>query len=275
MKVFYISPIGKETPQLFDTFTFDKTENIKEATVVFFDCYSDLGEYDFNTLDCVRGYKKPVVAFQEKDFGGMSKEVWNGFDLFDGCKVVYFMRKMDKTKPYFDWIYPYEKIIQNEFEQSNTIHERPIDICFIGNTSPQRESVCNELSKHFKCDFVLGQPRIEHGEWLNRHRQSKFFLTADGGGFSDERPYQLYSIGPMIKQKNNHLQSHPFKANTQCIEIEEKPTEANIKTIQLVLNNPDLLYSIYTEGILHMNNFYTSNFRNQYILEILSANGIN
>lgn len=276
MKVFYISPIGKSTPQLFDTFNFESTDNIEEATVVFFDCYSDLGIYDLRLLEMVRSLNIPVVAFQEKDYGGMSKESWDGFNMFPHNKVVMFIRKYDKEVDYPSWCYPYEKIIQNEFEPTtkDELFSRHNDIFFIGNNSPQRENVCNTLRQHFVVDFVLGEERILHDQWVSRARNAKLFLTADGGGFSDERPYQLITVSVMLKQKNNHIQTSPFLDYEDCIEINEHPTGQDITKIRAILDDKSTLHSLYMAGIKKMKAYYTSEYRNNYILSVLNKEGI-
>ena len=53
-KVFFISPIGKSTPDLFPSFLptlkergYEVVDDLKDADMVFFDCFSDLGEYNF------------------------------------------------------------------------------------------------------------------------------------------------------------------------------------------------------------------------------------
>lgn len=283
-KFYTISPIGKESPDLFQTCfaTFEQqwhsfVTNPFDADIFLFDCFSDLGNYNEREINIVKESPwRTVVCFQEKDFGGMSREKWEGVDLFPNNKIIYFMRKMLKNVEYPSWVFPYEKILMLDFPltTSQELNSRPIEIFFCGNVSPQRESVCNELSKHFKCDFSLGQQRVPHETWLNRARQSKLFLTADGGGVSDERPYQLITISPMLRQKNEHKQPHPFSDCINCLEVSEVPTKEEIAGIKAVLNDPDYLYEIYTEGISHMKEHYSAQTRANYILETMKKEGI-
>jgi len=280
MRIKYINPVGRRTPDLFNTFeeTFLKaghsvTCDVKEADIIFWDWFSGLGNFDSNVIGYVLEKKLPIVVFDMTDFGAMSKERWNAHKwilLNENNKLVYFMRKMIKNVPYPKWVYPFEVCMYPDHNFEPTTKEelfnRPYDICFIGNTSPTRESVCNELSKHFKCDFILGQPRIEHDEWLRRHRQAKFFLSADGGGFSDERPYQLIRIAPMIKNRNDHLQLNPFQDATKCIEVNEVPHPIEIANIKMVLNDKNWLYSMYLNGVRHMGKYYNFQYRAEYIL---------
>lgn len=263
---------------LFDTFPFESTDNLDEATVVFFDCFSDLGVYDLNLLQSVRDKNIPVVAFQNKDYGGMSKERWVGFDLFPHNKKVMFIRKYDKEVKYPEWCYPYEECYypDHDFEPvtKEELSSRPNDLFFAGNLSPQRMTVCGGLQLYFSCDFRLGLSKIEHDQWLNRARLSKLCLSVCGGGFTDERKQQLFSIAPIIRNKNNQLVVNDFTDMVNCIEVNEHPTQDDIEKIKTVLNNPQKLYEIYRNGIEHMKKYFSKSFRSNYILSILKQEGI-
>lgn len=285
-KIFYIEPVGKSSPDLFTTMTptfieqwHEIVNDIDQAEVILYDGFSGLGEYDLDLIAKAIESKLPITVFDETDFGGMSKEIWDR-EVWDTLaanqKLVYFMRKMLKNVEYPSYVFPYEKVLMNEFPltTSQELSSRPIEIFFCGNTSPQRESVCSELSKHFKCDFSLGQQKISHEDWLNRARQSKLFLTADGGGVSDERPYQLITISPMLRQKNQHLQVHPFKDYINCLEVSEHPTQEEIEGIKAVLGDPEYLFEIYESGIEYMREHYSAEARANYILEVLKEQNI-
>lgn len=287
MRLYLLSPQGVPmNPHLFPVFKKTWEENgceiadsVADCDVVLWDLHTR--EADYNPTDigrlCIR--EIPVATFDEWDRGGMSDDVWPApltnqqLILWREIKSrsVHFCRKINKTYQDAPNLYPLEKTIMNEFPftTSQELISRPYDIFFYGNTSPQRESVCNELSKHFKCDFRIGQEKIPHDQWLNRARQSKLYLTADGGGFSDERPYQLFSIAPMLKQRNNHLQSHPFIDETDCIEIGEIPTEDDIIKIKRYLNYPDELYRLYLSQIVKMKQYYSAEYTANYILNII------
>lgn len=285
-KIIYISPEGVTTPQLFDTFkeTFagngiGEAKNFNEADIAFIDLYSDVRPIDGIISDILDINNTPIVFFQEKDFGGMSKEVFNESDYkWHNGEIVLFVRKMDKTIQYPSWVYPYELIQYPDHDfalvSKEELFNRPNDICFIGNISPQRISVCDSFIQHFICDFVLGEERLPHNQWLDRHRKSKLFLTADGGGFSDERPYQLMTISAMLRQKNNHFQPYPFSDCVNCLEVSEQPTADEISGIKAVLNDPDYLYEIYLDGVEHLKKYYSEEARANYILDVLKQNNI-
>jgi hypothetical protein len=290
MIVMFVSPIGKKTPLLFDTFvdTFTKngifiTDNINEADIVFYDHYSGLGEHDSNTIDCILERKMPVVIFDETDYGGMSKNNWDAGNVVfyeNGNPIMYFMRKMSKEKSYPDWVKPYELIQYPSHDFPPTTKEelfsRDTDICWIGNTSPTRANLLTGLLKYktFTIDCLFTKERIPHEEWLNRHRKAKLFISACGGGFSDERAYQLITIAPMLRNKSQQLKINDFEDMQDCIEINEIPTEQDVSKILSVLNDADLLYDIYMRGIERMRNFYNPIYRANYILETLKENNI-
>ncbi len=283
MRIKFISPIGKRSDMLFETFvkTFEDKGHIivydvEDADLVFLDWYSGLGEHDEDLMKLVIQKKLPIAVIDATDFGGMSKEIWNHSkwrDLNETNKLIYFMRKMDAKKYYPDWVYPYEVCMYPTHDfpvaSRDELFNRKFDICFIGNCSPQRESVCDELSKTFKCDFVLGQPRIEHDEWLNRHRQAKMFLSADGGGFGDERQYQLITIAAFLKQHNTQKQCNPFRDMAECVIVGEYPDWVDIGNIKNALTDKELLYQIYLNGIKHMKKYYSFEFRAGYILNTI------
>lgn len=287
-KIFYIEPVGKSSPDLFTTMTptfieqgHQVVDRVEDADVAMYDAFSGLAEYDFELLTKVMEGKMPIVVFDETDFGGMSKEVWDKgvWEILAAHqKLVYFMRKMSKDIQYPSYVFPYEKIIQNDFPitTKDELCSRPYDFCFAGNKSPQRVNTVKGFAKAGFSGMVYwttDNEKLLHDEWVKFHRQAKLFLTADGGGFSDERPYQLFTIAPMLRQKNNHLQAHPFKEFVNCLEVSEQPTEEEIKGIKAVLSDSDYLFEIYTEGIAHMREYYSAEARSKYILSILKQEG--
>lgn len=294
MNIYFISPIGYYTKELFPTFieTFvskghSVVNDINAADVVFWDLFSWLGNFDIKVACDVINNKIPVVVFDAVDYGAMSKEKWwyhNGtrddawHEIIMECKTVYFMRKMDKTVSYPSWVYPYEVCYYKDHDfkpvSKEELFNRPFDICLIANTSPTRVNVVNGLKDHFKCDFILGEERLPHEAWLNRHRLSKFFISADGGGFSDERAQQLFSVSPMIKQINNQLVLNDFISGVDCIKIDEHPSREDILELSNILNNKDKLYSIYLKGIDRMKTYFSEEYRANYILETLKKAGI-
>ena len=290
-KFYFISPVGKTTPMLFDTFieTFKNegheiVDNVNDADIVFLDWYSGLGNSPANIMSYVLENKMPIVVFDATDFGAMSKEKWNHSKwilLNTNNELVYFMRKMDKTKHYPAWVHPYELIQypDHDFQPvtKDELFNRPYDICFIGNTSPTRASLLTGLMKYkcfnIDCQFITGE-RIPHDQWLERHRKAKLFISACGGGFSDERKFQLIDISPMLRNRSNHLVLNDFIDKEDCLEVNENPTQADVEKILSVLNDQDKLYSIYIKGIDKMHKYYNENYRAKYILSILKQDHI-
>ncbi len=286
MKIIYISPEGVISPMLFDTFkqTFAKngieeTKNFYDADICFMDLYSNLKPFDDTVGSILKSNNIPLVMFDATDYGGMSKERFDEKHYnWHNCKKIVFIRKMDKTVKYPEYIYPYELIMYPDhvFEpvSKEELFNRPVDICFIGNISPTRLNVTNGLKDNFICDFVLGEERIPHNDWLNRAMDAKMFLTSDGGGFGDERPYQLMYISPMVRQRNDQLIIHNFRDGLECIEVSENPTTQEIKILKDVLSDADMLYDIYLAGIKRMEKYFNADYRTNYILEILKKNEV-
>lgn len=301
MKVKYISPIGKTSYLLFDTFkSIESVYSVRECGVVFFDMFSGLGNYEQEELDYIVENKVPIVFFDSFDYGGCQDgtDEWFAFDhkkykgeqwcdfFWDAklnCKVVYFMRKMDKKVDYPNFVYPIELIQYPDHDFPPTTREelanRTFDICFIGTESKHRINVVESILKDgrltINCIFTTN--RISHEEWLRWHRKSKFFLEADGGGFGSERPYQLITISPMLKQNNSQLIVNDFEDMIDCIKIGDENgncTRDEIYKLVQVCNSPDTLFSIYTKGIEKMKTYFNPEYREQYILSILKQEGI-
>jgi len=100
------------------------------------------------------------------------------------------------------------------------------------------------------------------------------FLTSDGGGFSDERPYQLMYIAPMLRQFNHQLIVHNFRHGIDCVEVSEQPTEEEINYLRKVLDDKFLLYDIYQNGMKRMRKYFNAEYRTNYILSILKQEGV-
>lgn len=289
MRIKFISPIGHTTPMLFETFvpTFESkghsiVDDVDDADIVFIDLHSRLFDYDEKELWGAKTKQRIFVDMW--DYGGcedgthifpyIEHEQLKSYLFYTFTNEdIWFVRKLDKTKTIPPKTYPIELCLypDHDFEPTTAeeLFNRPNDICFIGNTSPTRENVCYELSKHFKCDFVLGQPRIDHESWLNRARQAKMFLTADGGGFSDERPYQLITIAAMVKQRNNQLVLNDFVDGIDCIKVNEQLDVCEYISLKMALEDATLLHKIYLNGIEHMKKYYTFEYRANMILETI------
>jgi len=301
MKVKYISPIGKTTPLLFDTFkSIESVGSVRECDVVFFDLFSGLGEYDQEELDYIIENKVPIVFFDAFDYGGCKDgtEEWFAFyntkykgeqwcdffwDAYLNCKFVYFMRKMDKNVGSPDYVFPLELIQYPDYHFPTTtkeeLYNRTFDVCFIGAESTHRLNMIDSILNdgRLKINGIFTTKRISHEEWLRIHRKSKFFLEADGGGFGSERPYQLITISPMLKQSNSQLIVNDFEDMVDCIKIGDENgncTRDEISQLVQVCNSADKLFSIYTKGIEKMKAYFNAEYREQYILSILKQEGI-
>jgi len=298
MTFFFISPTGYRSPDLFDSFvsTFRKeghlvTSDINAADIVGFDFHTRIGDYDLNVLRTVIEKKLPVFTFNEWDYGSMNTTDIPPFPLTpeqgqflfslerNGNKTIHFVRKLNRLERYPDNYYPYEKVIMNEFPltTSQELNSRPYEIVFCGNHSPSRKKVIDGLTKAgFKVavHWTNENGKIPHKDWIELHTQGKLFLSADGGGFSDERPYQLFTVAPMLRQKNNHLQVFPFSEYTNCLAVSETPTDEEISGIKSVLSDFDYLYEIYLESVDFMREHYSESARAKYILSILKQENI-
>lgn len=295
-RFYFISPIEYSTPLFFDTFEkpfkekgHEIVDDAKDADIILFDMHTRIGRYDDEIIS--KAANKPIAFFDAWDYGTMHKD---GFPYINhdqinsligrmnkfNVPIVYFVRKLE-NKFVGAGFYPYELIYYPDHDfplvSKDELFSRKIDFCFIGNTSPTRENFINGLLKYniFNADtqFNLGE-RVEHNEWLNRHRRAKFFITACGAGLSDERQYQLITIAPMLRNRSNHFRLNDFIDMVDCVEIDENPTDADCEKISKILNNKDGLYEIYLAGVKKMKQYFNSEYRANYILNVLKKENI-
>lgn len=287
----FISPIGYSTPMLFDTFekTFKEkgheiVGDVNAADIVLFDMHTRIGDYDNDIISTIS--KKPTVFFDAWDYGTMHKD---GFPYINHAQIkslmselkannspiIYFVRKLEKRFSN-DGYYPYELIQYPDHDfplvSKEELFNRKIDLCFIGNTTPTRDNFIAGLVKHncFNIDYRFNSyERVEHDEWLNRHRKAKFFITACGAGFSDERQYQLITIAPMLRNKSNHFRLNDFVDMVDCVEMDENPSESDREKLLKILNDKDRLYDMYMAGIKRMKLYFNAEYRANYILETI------
>jgi len=312
MNILFISPTGFSSPGLFEWMHFESfghhiVTDPNIADIAFFDSHSGFAPYDWNVLDIVLARKIPVVYFDAFDYWGCenTQSSWIGFNnwkplaekiaqrqewamflnrsLNAGTLKVYFMRKMQASQPYPGFVYPLEycQFPDHMFQPvtKDQLFTRPHDVCFIGASSPWRANlVCSLLQdKRLKVDCFWPFVRIPHDEWLNRHRQAKLFIEADGGGFGSERPYQLITIAPMLRQRNDEKMANPWTGNVNCVEVGNiwgEVTNSEIENIISITRDPDRLYEIYINGIQHMNINYSKTARTTYILNVIKSNTI-
>lgn len=306
MNFYFISPIGRKSDYLYDTFvdTFIEkghqvVDSVDKADCVFYDLWCGWGEYNPIEIAQVLNKKLPVVVFDFFDFD--EKVRWQGFyNFFENVKhewwalnlllffdaglvKAYFMRKMLTTETYPSYVYPIECIQYPDHDFPLTTMEelssRPYDACFIGAESPRRKAFIESLQKdgRLKLDIQFTTERIPHEEWLNRHRRAKFFISADGGGLSDERAYQLMPLSTMLRQKNNQKLANPWTSLFDCVQVGEEDGVINSDDIEMIVNlckDQDYLYQIYLQGNHTLKKYFNPTYRANYILNILKENGI-
>jgi hypothetical protein len=311
-KFYTISPTGYSTPLLFETFDrtfrangYSFTRDINEANIVLFDFHSGLFDYDWGIIGEVVKRRLPVVCFDQFDYwthNGQANEPVDSWinlpsekhwaraaKLFlqEDLLVKWFVRKMFPLMAGDSLYSPYEVIQYPDhvFKEptSEELSSGLFDICFIGNKATPRDNVCAELAKHFKCDFILGERRLEHNDWLNRHRQSKLFLECGGGGiglgggWGSERLFQLMFIAPCLLVKTEQIRETPFIDMEDCIEIANGVGElqpGDIDKIKYALNYPSVLYSIYKKGMEKMRTNYSAEYRANMILSVLKESNL-
>lgn len=303
MKVKYISTIQEKSPMLFPFPGIEETDNSNEATCFFFDLHSRKYEYDARELqEVIDNENKPVCVFDFYDYGIYNNEEseWLGendwtplkrnnsqwatflkFIVYQNRKVIWFVRKMDKTKDYGGVaVYPIELIMYptHVFPKvtADELFDRIIDVCFIGNRSPTRDKLIQGLKDYGINGYYkfTTEGRYEHENWLHQHRQAKLFISCDGSGFNDERVYQLIYIAPMIKVKSNHLVLNDFTQGFSCLKVSETPLQSEIDFLKMILPNKERLHKIYLEGIKNMEKYYNPNYRSAYIKNVLYMNNI-
>lgn len=307
MRFYFISPIGALSPGLFSSF--EKTfiekghtivNDVKGAEIIFFDSHSGYLPYNWEELNYVTVNRLPVAYFDAFDYHSDSSKHWFGFNnwselrgllhqdwakfLFiakDRCKpFIYFMRKMQTNAHYGSLVRPLELCQYADHNFPPTTKEelssRPFDICWIGAKSIRRENMVYSLlsDSRLKVKYIFTEERIPHHQWLDEHRSAKLFLEADGGGVGSERPYQLMTISTMLKQKNHQLIVNDFEDGVDCLKAGDengKATNGDIDRILEVVNSPDKLFSIYTNGIQKINTFFSEEHRANYVLSIIET----
>jgi hypothetical protein len=311
MKICCVSPVGYSSPGLFETFPAPfhsagheiiPESRVEQADVVFFDLHSGFAPYDEETKRRILSNGKPVVIFDAFDFWGAPGRppAWQTFNWWEGKDIqtlwnqdwaifvknayaqnlvkVHFVRKGQKSETYPRHVRPLNLCGYTDHNFPLTTKEelssRYFDVCFIGASSPWRANfVCDLLAdKRIKVDYFWPVHRIEHPEWLDRHRQAKMFIEADGGGFGSERPYQLMRIAPMLKQKNDQLIHEDWTHQVDCLEFGNtwgRLSMAALDELICTVNDPDKLYDIYLKGAQRLEQHHSHEARANYVLNTL------
>lgn len=250
------------------------TANIEAADCVLIDLHSRISQYDQSEIDYVLSSGVPVATFDEWDRGGLSVDKWPNpltvqqrqvFDSFTfGGKHLHFCRLLDKNKEYPSYLYPFEKpyFYEEPIVSEDELFARPYDLCFIANTSPQREVIAAALrsDKRLKCIIKLGEPKMPFNEWVDLHRQSKLFVSASAGGYSNERIQNLFSISALIQERTDQLLLHPFSHAMNCLKVHQPPTQLDLQTIHEVVNDKKRLYQIYINGFNFVKQYYSKEY---------------
>lgn len=285
MNIIYVSPIGANNPRLFPVIKNGltnnwETDNPRTATHCFIEQQSGDIRYDQEILQIIKDRQIPIICFDSREFGTMRNEKWFPVDL---NVDVYFIRNMNRAEDYpdncypFDW--PYFQECDYEPTTAEELNTRPYDCCFIGTEAPTRKTFIDALIKDGRIkvhyEFRDHTRRFQHySEWVNEHKKAKLHISCDGGGYTNERPNQLFAIAPMIRNRSNHLPAHSFTDEINCIEVNEQPTEADIDKVIDILNNKEWLYDIYLSGIAHTKKYHSAEATANYILQALKINGL-
>lgn len=314
MKIFCLSPIGHTSYRLFDSFeaTFvaqghQFVENIHEADVVFFDLHCGFAPYSESAFGIVTN-NTPVVVFEAFDWWGTQSQPapWHGLQswrsvrekretqswanalfnfLANKAVKLYFLRKgqLSQRHLYPSFVRPLGIALYPDHVFPLTSKEefmsRPYDLCFIGAPSVCRANMVASLCKYgataFNYKFTAF--RLEHDEWLRQHRMAKMFIECDGGGFGSERPQQLITVAPMLKNRNDQWLPEPWYDMADCVEVGDefgslRPEDMN-KMYQ-VFNDPEKLYDIYRKGVEKMQRVYSEEARSLYVLNCMKEVGL-
>lgn len=311
VKFYFISPIGQKSYLLFDTFedTFkalghEIVSDIDIADVVFYDLWCGYGEYFHHEISETQRWKKPVIVFDFHDYYSNEKILhkWPGRNNWEAVKhqpwaeylrvfidndqvKVYFMRKMTFREKFPDWVHPIDCCTYPDHDfgvaLKSDFFDRKHDITFIGAPSTWRANAVSDLMKgdeYWAADMnkFFTFERLSHAEWLKEHGRAKMYLTGTGGGFSDERSHQLYSVSACLRLRSDHLLPYPFTDMFNCVEVGDMWGQISdsdfYKLKGLLYENEDKLYDIYVNGYNFMKEYYSPESRAKYILTTILNN---
>lgn len=285
MKIVYIHPNNHINPVLFPrlkgTFTkygHTETNNPAESTHCFIEIVSGTFSYDQNILDVVLQKAIPIYAMDNREWGGMKNEKWHPIEGI--TPNIYFVRNMNKTEQYPDNVFPYDWPFFPECDYPMTTKEelnsRPYDCCLIAAESPTRRNVVDGILKDGRLKlnykFLDHTQRLPCEQWVAEHRKAKLYISCEGGGYSNERPNQLFSIAAMLNVTSNYSPANKLKWGVDCLEISEHPTKEEIDEILEVIQDKDWLFDLYTGGVEFTKENLSSEAVANYILEILKQN---
>jgi len=314
MKIIALNPVPTCSWFMFETMTetFERhghcfVQNPADADIAFFDLHTGGSAFFPYTMQKVLDMGIPVIPFDqfertnpppdsEEHFGHETR-----FDIgklaMENVPWAYWLSKFlerDQVKLYFvrrmpsKWIKfpsfcrPFDLVLYPDHDfpavSMDELCRRPVDVCFVGTTGEWRENMVRDLRKtSLKVDLEFVSTRIPHDEWLDRQRQAKLFLSGDGPGDCSDRPYQLICISAMLKFRNFHRLPAPWTHGIDCIEGADEFGRMQADDegmIRGILDNRDLLYSIYLNGIAHMRFHNTFQARSEYVLREMKQEGL-
>lgn len=279
MNIIYISPNNQENKHLFPVLrkTFERyghkqTNNPLEATHCFIEMVSGTINFDFERVGKIIANGIPIVMFDNREYGSMSNEKWSE-NIFH--PLVYFVRNYDNTEDYSENVYPFDWPYFPECDfppiGKDELFSREYDVCLLSVESPARKNIIDAILRdgRLKVNYkwLDHTQRLPYNQWLDEHRKAKLYISCQGGGFTDERPNQLFSIAPMLKVNSNHSPAHPFTDGINCIEIEERPTDEDIEKVLDIINHKEWLYDIYINGISHTKRYMSAEATAEYVLD--------
>lgn len=282
MKVIYISPIGGFNPNLFPRFkeTIEETFNPHECTHCFLEMQSGTISYDQAILKIIQKRKIPIILFDNREWGTMKNEKWHPVEMID--PAIYFVRNMNKTEQYPENVYPFDWPYFPECDFPMTTKEelnsRPYDCCLISVESPARRNVVDGILKdgrlklHYK--FLDHTQRMSHEQWITEHRKAKLYISSEGGGTTNERPNQLFSVSAQLRVQNNHLPANELTDGINCLEISEHPTDEEIEKVVDIVNDKGWLWDIYCGGLELTKEKLSGEAVANYVLKIIDGTRI-
>jgi hypothetical protein len=283
-------------------------ERIEEADVLMIDNnvwnLDDGGTspYDWPVLQSVIDRHLPVVYFDNFDHAGsdICQGRWPGSDdwrdalAYDPEKnhlfhfgwlisrpganpFLFFMRKMQVHQKYPDYVLPLEYPLFEDYPlvSQEELNARPFDVCGLANLSQPRKNAMDGLRADGRlkldCELIHDTKRLTHDDWIDRHRQAKFFLEADAS-LGSERPMRLMTVAPMLRIKSDHKLPFPRTDMVHQVEIGDYDGHIerhDVDKLLTVLNDPDLLYLIYKQGAEHMRKHYSLEARSNYVVDLI------
>ena len=281
MNILYQTPIGQVNPHLFPVLEREfakmgitSTNDPNEATHCFLNILSGVCKYDTHTLNIVEERKIPIINFDCREYGDMSGYIWD--DIWLNPDIT-FVRNFNSNNNYpskchpFDW--PYFQGCDYPPTTKDELFNREFDVALFSVEAPIRKSMIDAIIKDGRLKvnhkFLDHTQRLPYEQWVNEHRKAKLFISADGGGYTNERPNQLFSVAAMLKNKTQHIPAASFSDLVNCIEINPEPTKEDIDKIIDVIENKDWLYDVYMEGIKHMKKYCSPEAVASRVLKII------